>query len=456
MSSKPSAIDQWRKYFQRGNTDIFEVIEHAIIVAASDYPNEFKIRRDGIAEKLFACRLTRCIGCERVELAIPEEEERGVSFKSNSDGTGSGVEGVRVKESNLNSCTTNEKEMNENRGSNYSYDEAEALTEAIEEENQMIGEVLRIKQVLENCEDESSGVLYDSLRRLQLMSLSIQILQATEIGKAVNGLRKHGSMEIRHLSRSLIEGWKEIVAEWVKVSKTTRGADEPKDANCSPDSVNPSIVDEEEGLPSPPLDEGAFFTTQPTSIELSQFFDGMDDDGNPRNGGEFDKKCENGRKPVSENDYVAKRKPQAHNRSNLLKRDKSNQMTKHEIVSRQIKPANSDSTPSRPPRPSLEQKAGKETKLPRKLDTTGNQRRALSGQQDPTIKLKSSEDNFVRQKLEAAKRKLHEGYQQAENAKKQRTIQVMELQDLPKQSLGQKNLHVKSGGHSRWWSNGRH
>jgi hypothetical protein len=38
----------------------------------------------------------------------------------------------------------------------------------------------------------------------------------------------------------------------------------------TPDSVNPSVVDEEEGLPSPPLDEGAFFTTQPTSMELSQ------------------------------------------------------------------------------------------------------------------------------------------------------------------------------------------
>ena len=38
----------------------------------------------------------------------------------------------------------------------------------------------------------------------------------------------------------------------------------------TPDSVNPSVVDEEEGLPSPPLDEGAFFATQPTSMELSQ------------------------------------------------------------------------------------------------------------------------------------------------------------------------------------------
>lgn len=46
----------------------------------------------------------------------------------------------------------------------------------------------------------------------------------------------------------------------------------PGSVNPSPDSVNPSpdsVVDEE-GLPSPPLDEGAFLAPQTTSIELSQ------------------------------------------------------------------------------------------------------------------------------------------------------------------------------------------
>lgn len=38
----------------------------------------------------------------------------------------------------------------------------------------------------------------------------------------------------------------------------------------TPDSVNPSVIDdEEEGLPSPPLDEGAFFAAQTTSMELT-------------------------------------------------------------------------------------------------------------------------------------------------------------------------------------------
>jgi len=43
----------------------------------------------------------------------------------------------------------------------------------------------------------------------------------------------------------------------------------------TPDSVNPSTVEEdeeEEGLPSPPLDEGAFFATQ--NMELSKVYSG--------------------------------------------------------------------------------------------------------------------------------------------------------------------------------------
>ncbi|KAH0850056.1 hypothetical protein HID58_095832, partial [Brassica napus] len=37
------------------------------------------------------------------------------------------------------------------------------------------------------------SVIVDSLRKLKLMSLNVDILKSTEIGKAVNGLTKHGS-----------------------------------------------------------------------------------------------------------------------------------------------------------------------------------------------------------------------------------------------------------------------
>lgn len=42
-------------------------------------------------------------------------------------------------------------------------------------------------------------------------------------------------------------------------------------SGTSSDSVSPEdIKDDENGLPSPPLDEGAFLTTQTASIEMSE------------------------------------------------------------------------------------------------------------------------------------------------------------------------------------------
>ncbi|KAJ4972207.1 hypothetical protein NE237_005306 [Protea cynaroides] len=445
MATKSGALDYWRKHFRSTNSDIFEVIEYGIMVAALDCPTEFKMRRDRIAERLYTYKYTRCSGCDRVELAVPEEEEGDNSgCKSGGD-----FEGSVGKESKVNSCTNDNAENDMNRVSNYSYDEAEALTEEIEEESQIFGEVLRIKEILVHSQDQSDAVLFESLRRLQLMVLTVDTLKATEIGKAVNCLRKHNDKQIRHLARSLIDGWKDMVDAWVVEAATAVAGV----AESSPDSVNPSIVDEEEGLPSPPLDEVAFFATQPTSMELSQFFDGMDDDGNPRNNGEFDKNRGNVRKTTMENHNIPKRKPPHPNESNMITKDTKGQpVRKPEAVIRQMKPSNSGSGPGRPPTQSSEPKANNETKFQQKMDTNGIQKRPVASQQD---KSKSPDEISVRAKLEAAKRKLQEGYQQAENAKKQRTIQVMDLHDLPKQGLGHRNPHVKPGNHNSHWANGR-
>jgi len=58
-------------------------------------------------------------------------------------------------------------------------------------------------------------------------------------------------------------------------------------------------------------------------------------------------------------------------------------------------------------------------------------------------------------KLEAAKRRLQERYQEAENAKRQRTIQVMELGDIPKPKHQNRQPMVKSRNNLRNWANGR-
>lgn len=156
---KPDSLDCWRSYFRTANFDIFDIIDKAIMVAASDCPQEFKQRRDRIAERLFSCRLAWCSGCERVELMVPSDDavhdDDGL-MKSAIDGDGcDGDEQGGSKGSKVNSSGRDDhRDLFMNHESNYSYGEAEALTDQIEEESQIIGEVLRIKEILINCEEQ--------------------------------------------------------------------------------------------------------------------------------------------------------------------------------------------------------------------------------------------------------------------------------------------------------------
>lgn len=459
MAKSSGTLDKWRDYFRTASSDIFDIIEHAVMVAAADCPKEFKLRRDRIAEMLFTCKVTRCFGCEKVELAVPiaanDDEEK---LKSKNE-FGGGLEAGASKESKTHSSIDHHVEMNVNQVSNYSYGEAEALTEEIEEETQTFGEVMRIKDIIDNSQAESAE-LYECLRRLQLMALSVETLKATEIGKSVNSLRKLNSKDIRHLSRTLIEEWKALVDEWVNATAAFTGTE------STPESVKPSVVDqEEEGLPSPPLDDLAFFSAQTTSIELSQFFDGMDDDGNPRNSGEFNENRGNGRKPSLDNQNIPVQKKQSADCFGAAPKERKGEQQKRQeaitpkqtAVVKPNKPSGGDSGPRRPIKPSSEQKLKiNEMNFQQKSDKGTIQKRPVLSQQN---KLRRSDEDAVQVKLEATKRKLQERYQEAENAKRQRTIQVMELQDIPKkapnQGLGLKNPHTRPGNNSRQWANGR-
>ncbi|XP_072998188.1 probable mediator of RNA polymerase II transcription subunit 26b [Typha latifolia] len=438
MAGSSGSLDYYRKFFHGASSDIFEVIDHAILVAASDYPQEFRSRRDQIAEKLYTAALPRCFGCDRVT------EEGDGSVKREVE-----------KDSKMDSCNEVFEDLR-HVVSIYSYDEAEALTEEIEEESQMVGEVLRIKEIFTNKQDQSDEILFESLRRLQLMQLSVETLKATEIGKAVNGLRKHNSKQIRHLVRTLIEGWKVLVDEWVNATAAI--------ADNSPASVNPSVLDEEEGLPSPPLDEGALLATQTTTIELAEFFDGMDDDGNFRSIGEFDKQRNNGRRPPINHESVRKPQPSCQMvnpevKVQIRRQEPAPRQTKPQEASANLakpgsitnklrKPGNAESGPGRPLKPASE----REMKPKQPQDFSAVRRKPLMSPPDNS---KNSIEASDRARLEIAKRKLHEGYQQAENAKKQRTIQVMELHDIPKLGHQNRNAIVKHKNSVRSWASGR-
>nr|GMC88603.1 probable mediator of RNA polymerase II transcription subunit 26B [Ipomoea batatas] len=394
MDTSSETMDKWRDYFRSANSDIFGIIERAVMVAAMDCPKEFKLRRDRIAEMLFTCKATRCSGCNNVELALPNEDDEVKETRK----FGREFENGASKESKTSESLDDraEMEMNVKQVSNYSYGDAEALTDEIEEESLTVREVLRIKGVLDNYEEESDAILFDSLRRLQLMDLSVETLKATEIGKTVNGLRKHGSKQIKHLVRTLIEDWKVMVDQWVQATA--------------------AITD-------------------------------------PQNSGEFNKNHENGRKPSVENHNIPVRKQQFNDRPNVTPRDIKNEpLKKQEVVmkkqatdSKLNKPSAGDFGPGRPTRPAVEQK------FQQKPDKSKLQKRPVVSNQN---KLKASDEDSVQAKLEAAKRKLQERYQEAANAKKQRTIQVMELQDIPKQGQVHKNPYARPGN-NRHWANGR-
>ncbi|KAI3677968.1 hypothetical protein L6452_37242 [Arctium lappa] len=386
-SKSGGRMDYWRDYFRSSNGDLFETIEKAIIVAASDYPKEFRIRRDGIAQTLFSCKLIKCSGCHKLELGFTADDEQHDDDDDDDH---------HQKEVNVG-------HNNNNQVSNYSYGVAEALTDEIEEESQMFGEVMRIKEIVNNHHDESESVLYNSLRKLQLMALSVETLKATEIGKSINVLRKHVSKDVSHIAKTLIEAWKDMVDQWVMATEKAAAVSE-----ATPESLNPSVLDEEEeGLPSPPLDDLAFFYPQ-TSLELSEFFDGMDEYGNPGNNGRTEKQSapkHKQQKPTNVPVMVRKNEPD----SDVMKMKKS-----QATVVKPIKPSVAESAPGRRIKLNMERKLQTEPKRPHQSNT------------------RATGEATAQDKFEAAKRKLQERYQQAEKAKKQRTIQVMELHDLPK------------------------
>ncbi|KAH6820794.1 hypothetical protein C2S53_018912 [Perilla frutescens var. hirtella] len=314
MAKNPVGLDTWRDYFRSSNSDIFSIIEHAIMVAASDCPNDFKAKRDGIAELLFTC---------------------GMSMK--------GIDG----DEEFTTGGSKDSEVNaKNRvGDQEDYDhDLEGVTDEIEEEShdQILEEIVRIKEVIDESAGKSTEVLLDSLRRLQSMPLSVQILKSTMIGKSVYALQKHGSKEIRNLGRRLVVEWRRMVYNALAAEETKSNVEEEEEAFLG-DSKESTMKKEAPNAGC----------RQPNSNNVVK---------------------------VQQNGTLIQKK-------------------------------------------SLPQQQQEADKLNRVNEAVSEQTR-----------------------LEAAKRKLHQRYQEAENAKKRRMIQVVELRDLPKQSLAHRNPQMRLAG----------
>ncbi|KAI6673702.1 hypothetical protein NL676_001608 [Syzygium grande] len=362
-------LDDWREFFRTTDTDIFEFIDTAITLAALDRPRDFRLRRDRIAEWLFSTTTTqsRCPGCDD----LPVSRDRG------DDCVRMGKESKRIRDNGRGVVEYNGVDMN--RESYHDCGGAKAFSDEIDEQSQVIGEVLRIKRVLDNSQRESDSTLYESLRKLQLMTISMDLLEKTKIGITVNSLRrKGGSTQITQLAHNITMGWKAMVEEIC----------------CSAKNVAGSYVD-------------------------------------LREVGKID--CASGPTSSVKNQNIPIWQQEKHTEKagSIAKRNQRPNVNQHLAT---VKPNTSPSINSKtiPPSKIVTRKFEKERMLRNSNGIMGH-KRLFTSQRD---KINGSDEVAVEKKLGASKRISQEHYQQAESAKRQRT--VLALPALPKQPASHK------------------
>lgn len=114
-------------------------------------------------------------------------------------------------------------------------------------------ELLRIAKKLEKMvsRKKTEGAL-DLLKKLNSCQMSIQLLQTTRIGVAVNGVRKHCSdKEVVSLAKVLIKNWKRLLDS----PRTTKGEREEREKAKKEKGLGCSDWKPEAGL-SPPRKKG--------------------------------------------------------------------------------------------------------------------------------------------------------------------------------------------------------
>ncbi|KAF6139750.1 hypothetical protein GIB67_014565 [Kingdonia uniflora] len=227
-------LDEFRLILSNTGVDLWTLIGTAISVASSDYRNELKNRRDGIVEQLYALPPTVAmsrngdLNGDRVESPKLSNETKekhsssldevkgyspytpqsvAVSLDDDKDYHG-GSKGREVKGCSPytpQSVAVSLDDDKEHRGGSKG-------RVVIEDEQ---SKILRIKEHLEDPNQSNDSVV-DLLRTLADMDITFKALQATDIGRHVNRLRKHSSGEVRRLVKQLVRKWKDLVDEWVE------------------------------------------------------------------------------------------------------------------------------------------------------------------------------------------------------------------------------------------------
>ncbi|XP_054801552.1 probable mediator of RNA polymerase II transcription subunit 26a [Prosopis cineraria] len=158
---KSKSLEQWREYFESGNCSIYQIIFNAIRVAALDDPQEFKLRRKRIAERLYSCQFTgSCCCVDQTE----QDVHSTITQVFQECKKACARKGAKVHDSTVIAGGKATDQANNELENN------------VEVERENIRCVLQIKDELENKELTDTEI-YESLTKLQLMVRSVGVME---------------------------------------------------------------------------------------------------------------------------------------------------------------------------------------------------------------------------------------------------------------------------------------
>ncbi|AQK58904.1 putative mediator of RNA polymerase II transcription subunit 26c [Zea mays] len=321
--------------------NLWALVDAALDAAARDRPDELRARRDSIVERLYAA----AAGCSNCAGRPPSVAALAAAGLEEEDG--------------------------EEAAPASPWAEADAQAGGAEAQTEVLGagepdlesKIVAIRDFLEDP-NQPENELVSLLQNLADMDVTYNALQETDIGRQVNGLRKHPSAEVRRLVKQLIRKWKEIVDDWVRLDNSGG------DGSASVMSFGVSVF-------SKPTEVYVLFAAEILDGSTSEM---------ANNGFESTMDAKRRASPV----------PAHHNSRQMNNNHHSTTIT--------------TSTSSAPAKVTREQKQSLVD-----LD-----------------------------RLDSARKRLQENYQEAQNAKKQRTIQVMDINDIPKPKS--RNAFIRKSG----------
>ncbi|KAL2240160.1 UNVERIFIED_CONTAM: putative mediator of RNA polymerase II transcription subunit 26c [Sesamum indicum] len=225
--------EEIRSILSRSGVGIWALIDAAIGVASSDYGDELRRRRDRIVESLYAPPAQLCRNCNG---GVQDDGDRDGRFYNRSNNINNSSDDVDNKDDHENKKKFSVDDDKDKRNLNEDFSKSPLTPESNhrnssggEEEEEDVDpyaglfddeqtKILNIKEQLEDPQQSEDAVV-ELLQTLADMDITFQALKETDIGRHVNRLRKHPSNEVRRLVKQLVRKWKETVDEWVKVNQ---------------------------------------------------------------------------------------------------------------------------------------------------------------------------------------------------------------------------------------------